>query len=303
MIQVSSLAGQEPGRPALLTIGSFDGLHLGHQSLIRGLVSAAHAQAGLAVVVTFQPHPSFVLRGPRPGFYLTAPPEKAALLEALGIDLLLTHPFTPDIAQWTAGAFMANLSAGLSIHEIWAGADFAFGHDREGNLTWLREHGYKVQVAQPLVLGGEIISSSRVRRALADGDLAQTNACLGRHFRVAGQVVEGNKRGRTIGIPTANLQVEPDRACPARGVYACRAWVEGRPYQAVTNIGVRPTFGGDPQPTVETHLLDFSGDLYGQTLPVDFVAHLRAEQKFNGIQELLAQIQTDIAHARQLLAE
>jgi riboflavin kinase/FMN adenylyltransferase len=303
MIHSSSLAGLQPGQPALLTIGSFDGLHLGHQSLIRGLVAAARAQDYQAVVVTFHPHPSFVLRGPRPAFYLTTSEDKAALFDALGVDLLITHPFTPEVAQLSAAQFVDRLTTALDFREIWAGADFAFGHNREGNLAWLRQHGYAVHAAEPLIADGAVISSSRIRRALAEGDLAQANACLGRPFQVSGVVVDGNKRGRTIGIPTANLQLDADRAFPARGVYACRTWVAGRPFQAVTNIGVRPTFGGDVQPTIETHLLDLDADLYGQILRVDFVTRLRAEQKFNGIQELLGQIRTDIAQARSALAE
>ena len=300
MIHTGTLVGLQPDRPSLLTLGSFDGVHLGHQSLVRNLVAAAHARNLDAAVVTFHPHPLLVLRGPRAAFYLTTPDEKAALLGALGVDILVTHPFTLEVSQITAVQFADRLRAALDFQEIWSGADFAFGHNREGTVDWLRQHGHTVRVVEPVVGSGGIISSSRIRLALAEGDLALANACLGRPFQAAGLVVEGNKRGRTIGIPTANLLIGEDRACPARGVYACRAWVAGQPVNAVTNIGVRPTFGGDSQPTIETHLLDFDADLYGQTLRLDFIARLRAEQKFSGIQELLAQIQRDIELARQL---
>jgi len=300
MIQANTFAGLTPQRPSLLTIGSFDGVHLGHQSLIRDLVASAHAQGYDAAVVTFYPHPALVLRGPRPAFYLTTPPEKAALFEGLGVDVLVTHPFTLEVSELTARQFADQMQAALNFKEIWGGADFAFGHNREGTLAWLNQQGIATKVIEPLSLEGEVISSSRIRRALAEGGVAQANACLGRPFGLAGTVVEGNKRGRTIGIPTANLSLSDDRAYPAKGVYACRARVNGQPVEAVTNIGVRPTFENTNQVSIEAHLLDFNADLYGQTIQLDFLERLRAEKKFNGIQELIAQINQDIAQARTI---
>lgn len=300
MIEAAGFAGLALERPSLLTVGSFDGVHVGHQSLVRDLIAKAHAQNFLAAVVTFYPHPAIVLRGPRPGFYLTTPAEKAALFGGLGVDVLVTHPFNQDVSQLTAKQFIDQMQAALNFKEIWGGADFAFGHNREGTLDWLNAQGYATRTVEPLSLEGAVVSSSRIRRALAEGDLAQANACLGRPFQTSGVVVQGNQRGRTIGIPTANLAVGEDRATPAKGVYACLAWVHGQPVQAVTNIGVRPTFGGDSQISIEAHLLDFDADLYGQTLQLDFLARLRAEQKFNGIQELIAQIHSDIAQARTI---
>src|SRR5258708_327355 len=173
MIQASSFASLTPLRPALLTIGSFDGVHLGHQSLIRALVTSAHAQGYDATAVTFYPHPALVLRGPRPGFYLTTPSEKAALFESLGVDVLVAHPFNLEISQLTARQFADQMQAALNFKEIWGGADFAFGHNREGTLAWLGQQGIMTRVIEPLSLGGEAISSSRIRRALAEGDLAQ----------------------------------------------------------------------------------------------------------------------------------
>ncbi len=301
MIHARSLAElPAPERPAVLTIGSFDGVHLGHQSLIKSLVEAAHAQNYRAAAVTFFPHPSIVLRGPRPGFYLTSPDEKAEQFDRLGVDTFLTHPFSLEVSQLTAQQFIERLQAAFDFREIWCGTDFAFGHNREGNIDWLRAHSIAVQIVEPLSLNTEIISSSRVRKALEAGNLEDANACLGRPFSLAGTVVEGNKRGRTIGIPTANLDWWNEHAAPARGVYACRVWVADSPVEAVANIGIRPTFGGDNKTFIEAHLLDFDGDLYGQTLRLDFLARLRPEQKFNGIQELVAQIHKDIETARQL---
>ncbi|HLF01684.1 MAG TPA: bifunctional riboflavin kinase/FAD synthetase [Anaerolineales bacterium] len=301
MIHARSLADLKPDRPALLTIGSFDGVHLGHQTLIRELVASARAQNYRAAVVTFFPHPSIVLRGRKPSFYLTTPEEKAGLFRTFGVDVLVTHPFSREISMITASDFVAQLKRALDFQELRCGADFAFGHDREGTVGWLRAHGITVKVVDPVIASGDLISSSRIRRAVAEGDIAQAAECLGRPFHVAGMVIEGNKRGRTIGIPTANLDIWDERAYPARGVYACRAWVADSPVDAVANIGVRPTFGSDDRPTVEAHLFDFTGDLYGQTLRLDFVARLRAEQKFNGVDELIAQIHRDIEQARHLL--
>ncbi|HLB49622.1 MAG TPA: bifunctional riboflavin kinase/FAD synthetase [Anaerolineales bacterium] len=305
MIHARSLAELKPDRPSLITIGSFDGVHLGHQALIRNLVESARARGYHAAVVTFFPHPSVVLRRRKPSFYLNSPEEKAAFFEGLGIDRLVTQPFNHQVAQITASQFVDQLITALDFKEIWCGADFAFGHNREGTVDWLRQHGrengFDVKVVEPVSLTGDIISSSRIRRALADGDVSLAAACIGRPYQVPGVVVEGSHRGRTIGTPTANLQVWEERAYPANGVYACRAWVNAQSVDAVANVGVRPTFESDSQPTIEAHLLDFDADLYGQTLRLDFMTRLRAEKRFSGVDELIAQIHRDIDQARQLL--
>lgn len=307
MIHAHSLAELAPDRPALITIGAFDGVHLGHQALIGRLVAEARRRNYRAVVITFFPHPSIVLRGPlrEPSFYITAPEEKASLFAALGVDATVTHPFSIEVSKITAAEFLEQLMRGLDFKEIWCGPDFAFGHNREGTVPWLiergRSRGFAVRIVEPKTTGGGVISSSRVRQALADGDVELAAACLGRPFQLSGEVVEGSRRGRTIGIPTANLQFWEERAYPARGVYACRAWVGERAVNAVTNIGVRPTFEAKARPTVEAHLLDFDDDLYGQRLRLDFIARLRPEQKFSGVDALLAQIRRDIENARQIL--
>lgn len=304
MIHARTLAaeGFRPGPPALITLGSFDGVHLGHQALLSSLVQSAHTRGYRAAVVTFFPHPALVLRGHQPGFYLTSPEEKADLFAALGIDLLVTHPFAPEVSQLTAAQFVGQLKAAFQFKEIWCGADFAFGHNREGTIDWLRSHGHSVHVFEPVFNAGHPISSSRIRRALAEGDVTLAAECLGRPFQLAGQVIEGNKRGHTLGFPTANLQIWEEHARPARGVYACRARVGRTPMEAVTNIGVRPTFDGEPRLTIEAHLLDFEADLYGHRLRLDFVERLRPEQKFGGVNELAAQIRKDILNARAVFA-
>ena len=307
MRHVTSLEELQLGQPAALTIGAFDGVHRGHQALIGALVADAHANGRAAVVLTFFPHPSVVLRGRRPSFYLSSPDEKVAYLSELGVDSVVTHPFDLAVSKITAAEFVDRLVTYAHLAELWCGADFALGHNREGTVEFLQaegdRRGFKVRIMSPFLIDGEVISSTRIRQTLRDGAVEQAARYLGRPFRVTGQVVEGAKRGRQLGIPTANLSIWDERAVPAVGVYACRATHAGGQTQAVVNIGFRPTFeGAPPQPVVEAHLLDYSGNLYGQALSLDFIARLRPEIKFPGIEPLLAQIRHDIAEARQILA-
>lgn len=305
MIHVHTLSDLAPDRPSLLTLGAFDGVHRGHQTLIRNLVTRAHEKNFRAAVVTFFPHPSIVLRGRRPSFYINTPDERAELLAALGVDVVVTHPFDHPTSLITATDFADQLLASLNFKELWCGEDFAFGHNREGNVKWLedygRTHDFTVHVQKPITAVQTPVSSSRVRTAIADGDIPLITTMLGHPLRISGVVVEGNKRGRTIGIPTANLEVWDERAYPARGVYACKAILDDKTYNAVTNIGVRPTFDSQTTLSIEAHLLDFDQDIYGQTIALDFIARLREEKKFNGVNELVAQIKKDIEEAKAIL--
>ncbi|MBI5053822.1 MAG: bifunctional riboflavin kinase/FAD synthetase, partial [Chloroflexi bacterium] len=305
MIHVHTLSDLTPDRPSLLTLGAFDGVHRGHQTLIRNLVTRAHEKNFRAAVVTFFPHPSIVLRGRRDSFYINTPDERADLLAALGVDVVVTHPFDHPTSLITATNFADQLLAALNFKELWCGEDFAFGHNREGNVKWLEEYGrthdFTVHVQKPITAVQATVSSSRVRTAIADGDIPLITTMLGHPLRISGVVVEGNKRGRAIGIPTANLKVWNERAYPARGVYACKAILNNQTYNAVTNIGVRPTFDSQMSLSVEAHLLDFDQDIYGQTISLDFIARLRQEKKFNGVNELVAQIKSDIEQAKVIL--
>jgi riboflavin kinase/FMN adenylyltransferase len=307
MQQAASLHGASAKR-AWLTIGVFDGVHTGHQTLIRDLTAAAHEKGATAVVLTFHPHPVETLRGPVRSFYLSTPEEKAALIAPLGVDLLVTHAFDQRTAQTPARDFVLELRERLGLEQLWVGADFALGHNREGTVPVLRSLGeelsFEVKVVNAIQEGGEVVSSSRIRSLLAEGDVAAAARLLGRNYALSGAVVSGAKRGRSIGIPTANLALDEKRAVPATGVYVTRAHVGGRTWGAVTNIGVRPTFeDGTPAPIVETHILDYDGgEFYDQTLRVEFIARLRAEQKFSGVDALVAQIHADIQAARNLLA-
>lgn len=305
-------------RPAHVTIGSFDGVHRGHQYIIRQLIEAARASDALAVVLTFYPHPSVVLGRQKPPFYINSPEEKAQLLAELGVDLIVTHPFNEEVRHIRAHEFVDLLCRHLCMSDLWIGHDFALGYQREGNAARLRElgqeKGYRLHVIdQPVMWRGEIVSSSRVRRALAAGDVEEAMGCLGRPFRLPGVVIEGVHRGKRLGIPTANLAVWDERAIPANGVYACWATLSPDPspatigqsaqrHPAVVNIGVRPTVETSGKQTVEAHLLDFESDLYGQTLVLDFIARLRDEQRFASVDALVTQIRQDIAQAREILA-
>ncbi|MEA3340774.1 MAG: bifunctional riboflavin kinase/FAD synthetase [Chloroflexota bacterium] len=287
-----------------VTIGVFDGVHRGHQQLIGGMAQAAHAAEGIAVVVTFDPHPSAAL-GYDPPLLLTTVEERVDLLAALGLDLLVVLPFTPEMARTPAAGFAAPLIQHLRLAELWGGPDFAFGHRREGDVPFLRrlgaERGFGVRVVAPLAWEGDLVSSSRVRAALEAGDIPQATGCLGRPYRLTSEVVCGRGEGRKIGTPTANLAFLPERLIPASGVYACRAHTACQgTYPAVVNVGTRPTFDGD-ELVVEAHLLDFDGNLYGQPLALDFIARLRDEITFPSSEALAAQIRKDIAQAYAII--
>ncbi|HLC34014.1 MAG TPA: bifunctional riboflavin kinase/FAD synthetase [Anaerolineales bacterium] len=291
---------------ASLAVGSFDGVHRGHQHLVRSMVAEAHAQGGTPTVLTFFPHPSVVLGRRSSTLYLTTPQERAALLAKLGVEVVITHPFTLEFSHTSAADIISRLVADLGMRSLWAGMDFALGHNREGGREYLAragaQLGFEVHIVDPLIEDGTPISSTRIRLALSEGDMAEVSRCLGRPFALTGQVVHGAQRGASLGFPTANVAVWEARAVPARGVYATWAEVGARHLPSVTNIGVRPTFAGQPEgQVVETHILDFDEDLYGQPLTVSFVARLRAETKFAGVEALLQQIRADIEQTRTLL--
>ena len=291
-------------RPSHVTIGAFDGVHRGHQQLIGSMAREAHAAGRAAVALTFDPHPGAVL-GRSPVAALSTIEERATLLAELEVDLLVVLRFTPAVAGTPAERFVAALRRHLNLVELWAGPDFALGHRREGDVPFLRRlgerMGFEVRVVEPLRWRGEIISSTRIRAALTAGDVEEANGCLGRPYHLSGIVIHGRGLGRTMGIPTANLEPPPGRLIPANGVYACFARLEGgETWPAVVNVGVRPTIAADHL-TVEAHLLDFDGDLYGRRLGLDFIARLRDERIFPSLNALVDQVHRDIEEARRLL--
>lgn len=293
---------------AWVTIGAFDGVHLGHRQIIDQITAEAHAVGAPAVVFTFYPHPSMVLRGTQESFYLTLPDEKANLLSQAGVDAVITYPFDLEVAAVSAKDFLTGLKDHLGFKHLWIGHDFTLGKGREGNAKVLKEIGkemdFDVRVIEAFQIGDKIVSSSRIRKLLEVGKIEQANELLGRPHYVIGKVVEGNRRGHTIGIPTANLAVDKIRAVPGAGVYACMAEVDGNQFQAVTNLGVRPTFETEPvAPRIEAHLLDFHGDIYGKNVKLKFLERLRNEQRFDGVDALVDQIKVDIFKARKIFSQ
>ncbi len=289
-----------------LTIGSFDGVHRGHQEIIRRLVAGAHAHAVPAVVLTFYPHPAVVLRGSIGPFYLSSPNERAEIIGGLGVDIVILQRFDRQLADTSARDFMIKLRERLGLRHLLVGHDFTLGRGREGDIPTLKklgdEFGFEVEVHQPVLLDDEVISSSQIRSALTGGNVERAQQLLGRAYRLTGEVVPGDGRGRTIGIPTANLKTWSEQLLPSAGVYACQAKIREKVFRAATNIGVRPTFDGTSSFLhVEAHLLDFQGDLYGQKVHLDFLTRLRGEQKFPNVEALVAQIQEDITRTRQLV--
>jgi riboflavin kinase/FMN adenylyltransferase len=292
-----------------LTIGIFDGVHRGHQEILRPLVSDAHAARQPAVVLTFSPHPAVVLGGRTDFKCLTTPDERAAILASLGIDVVITQTFDRALADQTAGEFMWRLSCNLGLRHLFIGYDTALGRGREGNAARLteigKELGYSVRSFPALKDQAGIISSTRIRAAITAGNVSAAAADLDRPYSITGPVVHGDGRGHTLNLPTANIQIPSSKVLPAYGIYACRAWVEARPYPAATSIGIRPTFYPDepPAPTIEAHLLDFNQDLYGRDVRLEFVEHLRPEEKYPSVQALLAQIHKDIAQTRKIIGD
>ena len=305
---IRDLAQARLTAPTVLTIGTFDGLHLGHQALISQLKDAAQKRQAQSAVITFHPRPKTVLAPHRHyDDYLTTSEERIALFEKLGLDVLIVVPFSPEFAQTTPHDFMKLLTNHINLIELWSGHDFALGKNREGNVAKLAELGrifnYTVHEFEPVLVSGQIISSTQIRQLLLAGDIRQAAQLLGRYPSISGTVVKGTQRGRTIGFPTANLATSPERLLPANGVYATfiQAGGDNSRYPGVTNVGIRPSFEGDER-TVEAYMFDFNENIYGQQMTLEFVEHLRPEKKFNGIDELMAQIEHDSEQARDILA-
>jgi len=302
---IYDLADSSTRLDSVVTIGAFDGAHVGHQVLIRQLVARARALGCQAALITFYPHPSEVLTGPAASRYLTTPGEKAAILERLGIDLLVILAFTRRIARTSASEFLAQVCNALRMRELWVGPQFALGYGRKGDILTLlalgRTLGFELHVVQPVLYEGELVTSSRVRELVLAGRVREAARLLGRFYSVVGEVVHGDDRGRLLGFPTANLKVRAERIVPLNGVYVGYAWVGEERHQAVMNVGVRPTFEDDER-LLEAHLLNFDGDLYGTDLLVEFVERLRPETRFDSPEELIAQMHNDTARGREILA-
>ncbi len=289
---------------SVLTIGAFDGLHIGHQELLKQLIRRAKEAQRWSGMVTFDPLPRSVLTPDENMVCLTSVEAKIELLTQWGLDLLVIIPFTRELAQTSARDFVQMLCEHLHMTELWIGWDFALGRGRTGNARALTKlgkmMGFDVHVIEPVQNGSVVISSTQIRQLIAAGRVHEAAELLGRYHQVRAVVIAGAGRGRKLGLPTANLQVSEHCAVPGRGVYAGYVRRGDERYAAVANIGYRPTFG-EEEYTIEAHLLDFHGNLYGQEIRLDFVERLRAERYFPSAEELGAQIREDIARAREIL--
>jgi riboflavin kinase/FMN adenylyltransferase len=304
MIRAGSIAELSLDK-ACVTIGSFDGVHIGHQKLIARLIESAASVEAASVVLTFFPHPAVVLKKISTPYYLSTPEEKASQLEELGVDYQITMPFTSELADLSAGDFMHLLVKHLGIQELVVGQGFALGKKRLGTVDVLetigKDLGFGVETLIPENSGNEIISSSKIRAIIEAGDVQTAAKFLGYFYTVHGIVENGDARGRTIGFPTANLNIWPQKLLPAAGVYRCFTIIDGKHLLSVVNIGFRPTFTKESlRVYVEVHILDFEGDLYGKELEVQFTHRLRGEIKFPSFEELIHQIKSDVIKAREI---
>ncbi|MCJ7511170.1 MAG: bifunctional riboflavin kinase/FAD synthetase [Dehalococcoidia bacterium] len=304
------LARGELSRAALgcdtaVAIGVFDGVHRGHRYLIGRMVERGRREGLATMVVTFHPHPRLVVQPQSALTYLCGLEERIELLRELGVESVAILSFTSELAQLSAREFVSLLVNELRMKLLVVGGDFALGRGREGDARTIavigREMGFAVEEVVLLTAGGEKVGSSAVRLALARGDMETVASLLGRLFSLRGPVVQGAERGRSLGFPTANIAFGLDRALPAFGVYVTRAYLVDGAYPAVTNIGLRPTFGED-KPTVETHILGFEGELHGQELRIELLHRLRGEMRFPDVDALREQIEKDIAAARAYLS-
>jgi riboflavin kinase/FMN adenylyltransferase len=291
--------------PTVLTIGNFDGVHLGHQYLVRQVIEQAKARGMTPGAVTLYPDPVRVLRPEEPMKYLTSLEERLELLRGLGLELVVPLSFTSELAELSPRQFLELLKERLDLGVLVMGPDNVFGRNREGTPERVRETGqelgFEVEVLPAPLSDGTPVSATAIRNALAEGDLDAVTRQLGRWYSLRGPVVRGDQRGRGIGFPTANIAVTADRAMPAFGVYATWAHVRGKRYASATNIGMRPTFNGQ-RPSVETYIIDFEGDIYDDVIRIELVSRLRPEQRFNSLEEIKAQIGRDVEQARKVLA-
>ncbi|MFW6415620.1 MAG: bifunctional riboflavin kinase/FAD synthetase [Thermodesulfobacteriota bacterium] len=289
-----------------VTIGNFDGVHVGHQTLIKTLKQRAKQKGLYSVVFTFDPHPMSVIAGQTPPF-ITQTKQKLELLQEMQPDYILCLHFTQEIANLSPEEFVETyLVKGLNTKDLVIGHDYTFGKGRRGNFELLQQlgelHGFNVEQIQAIIKDADVVSSTRIRTLVQEGRVEEAEPLLGRLYQVSGKVVKGQQRGGPLlGIPTANLEVA-DELVPKSGVYAVWAEHEGQRYAAVANVGHNPTFGQEHL-SVEVHICDFEQDIYGQQLRVHFVKRLREEKKFSGIEELLAQIRADIQKAREVLGK
>ena len=288
----------------LLAVGVFDGVHLGHKYLLSQLVEQAKQRNSLSGVVTFRQHPQELLSPQTRLTFMTDLTERSNLLQNEGVNAIIPLSFTTELAQLSARQFVSLLRKHLGMRGLVIGPDFALGRNREGDINALRRLGqsmnFSVNVIPPIMINGEVVSSTAIRKALADGDMEKVCQLSGRPFSLRGYVVTGAGRGVELGFPTANLDINPEQALPPDGVYASWAYIDGKAYQSMTNIGECPTFGSCER-TVEVYVVDCQGDLYGRELQIGIIGRLRAERRFGSTEELKKQISEDVKRGKAVL--
>lgn len=296
-----------PFRQAHVTIGNFDGVHLGHQKLFDQVVARARQDGGTSIAVTFDPHPLKVL-SPHGIRLISTTAQKIELIKRAGIDVLVIIPFTSEMAMTTAVEFVDGILLGrMGMRDLVVGYDYAMGKGRQGDTVFLQrqgeEKGFTVMVMPAHYEQGMLVSSSRIRELVAAGKMGDVRRLLGRYYQIRGDVQFGRQRGgKLLGFPTANLYLSEEDLCPKRGVYVTQVIYDGRQYGGVSNIGYNPTFG-DTSLVAETHIFDFNADIYGRPLRINLLRHLRGEIKFDGPDALIRQIRRDIEVARKVLAK
>ncbi|MBU1753976.1 bifunctional riboflavin kinase/FAD synthetase [bacterium] len=289
---------------SVVTIGIFDGVHLGHQRIINEIIESASQDGSESVVMTFDPHPEELILSKSPPFLLPLS-ERIRLIESTGVSLMIISDFTRQIADISAEEFVRNILVDrLRIRKICVGYDYSFGKDRAGGIDLLRELGqvcdFETDIIPPVRINNEIVSSTKIRYCIAQGKIAQANDMLGRKHTIKMVVVHGDKRGRILGYPTANCLCKDDILLPCVGVYAVLVWMDNIQYNGMANIGYCPTFRGE-ELRIEVHLLDFQGDLYDKELSVTFIDRIRDERVFDSIEELLEQLKEDEKISRRML--
>jgi riboflavin kinase/FMN adenylyltransferase len=299
----------DDARPArwqqpVMALGNFDGMHRGHLKIVERVRRVAEERGSVAVAMTFDPHPSKIVRPDKAPPLLMTNPQKIDALTRAGMHGVAIVRFTPELAQWDPETFVRTvLVEWLHVAEVWVGANFLFGHDRSGNFSMLRSHGarygFRAEKIDPVRYKDFVVSSTRVRRLIGEGRVDEAGALLGHHYAIEGSVVQGEKRGQKLGFPTANI-CSDNELIPPRGVYATTVALDGLIYPSITNIGLRPTFDDAGKEVIETHVLDFDRDLYGARLRLAFVQRLRDEKRFDGVEALVRQIDADRAYARDL---
>lgn len=298
---------KHPFSHACVTIGNFDGVHLGHQQLFSEVANRAYRKQGTSIALTFEPHPLQVLK---PGGIklISNCEQKAELIKMAGIDVLIVVPFTREFAGTSADTFVDELLVEkVGLKELVVGYDYAFGKGRAGDIPFLQKKGevkdFSVTVVDAHYEDGTLVSSSRIRQLLAEGNVVEAGKLLGRHYQIRGQVRVGKQRGgKEIGFPTANLQFAEEDLVPRYGVYVSQVICDGRCYGGVINIGCNPTFG-EQSVVAETHIFEFNEDIYGKPIKVNLLEFLRDETKFSGVAELASQISKDVVRAKQVLSD